>query len=61
LIDRLAYLLAKGCFKIGCETAPYLGLALGLIVGADEIAYFFASQKNHSKARLIIIQFSCLY
>jgi len=38
-LDRLAYLSAKAlyCFKVGCEAAPHLGLALGLMVGADEI------------------------
>ena len=38
-IDRLAYLTAKAlyCFKIGCDAAPHVGLALGLMVGVDEI------------------------
>lgn len=38
-LDRLAFLSAKAiyCFKIGCDAAPHVGLALGLMVGADEI------------------------
>lgn len=38
-LDRLAFLSAKAiyCFKIGCDAAPHVGLALGLMVGVDEV------------------------